>query len=336
MKRYLLSGGTPYKMEFDHPIETIYGFESLRFFFRPGQWQGGYVSLSMVLDRPEKYLAGVNLWWISLNFSDRDIADKLARAFDFARSQGTIIMGEPNGGYHANLFMTPPFVIDLWKHGCSAIVATSPDPDMVRAYEKVYGKPAFGCPPPVDLPMHTREIAKAAGPLPENIGEYFLLGTVPTQGNLITLQAAELMGIPLLITCPPDIVAGWKDCVEKDRGGFKYIQWLPMPEHYNWLWYLKNSRGIFNLNHHPSTGRYTLYAGLMGKISLSNNSAWQEILFPGQIMPPDAAGCINWQEYEQECLVELPLIPGRLAEYSPEKCQGKLERFLEGNFPCVC
>lgn len=72
-----------------------------------------------------------------------------------------------------------------------------------------------------------------------------------------------------------------------------------------------------------------MYAALMGKISLSNKTAWQEILFPEAVMPSDASAFINWRDYERKALAAMPFVPDRMAEYSPEKCQERLEAFLD-------
>jgi hypothetical protein len=333
MKRYLVSGGSRGQAEWNTPIDTIYGFDNVRSFFHQPRWRGGYVCIHDVLGAPEKYLHGVNFWWVSLNYSDRDVADKMRAAFDYARAQGTIVLGEPNGGYHANLFLTAPALIDLWR-GCTCMGSTTTNPDMIRAYEQVYQLPAFGSPPPVDEAQHRREIIIAntvRGQLPPRVEESFVFGTLPTAGSLTTLQAAELFGIPLIVTGNPPFGADvdcWKSVVIQDKGGFEHVQWLPHLNHYHWLWLIANSRGVMHLNHHPSTGRYTMYAALLGKISLSNKTAWQEILFPEAVMPMDATGLGNWRDYARRAEDALPLIPGRLAEYSPERCQERFEAFL--------
>lgn len=332
MKRYLMSGGGPGRIEWDGTYNNVYGFEHVQFFFNRERWQGGYCNLQEVISRPERHLKNVDFWWVSLNYSDRDIAGPLNAACDYARSRGCIVLGEPNGGYHPNLFMVAPAVRDIWC-GCTVMGATTPNPDMIRAYERVYGRPAFGSPPPVNVASHMREVRmmeQVQGELPPRIEESFMLGTVPSHGNLFTIQACELMGIPLVVTGDhgDPFVNCWKTVVEQDQGGFRYVQWLPHLHHYHWLWLIKNSRGILHLNWHPSTGRYTMYAALLGKISLSNRTAWQEILFPEAIMPSDATGFINVLDYERRAQEAMQFVPDRLAEYAPAKCQDRLDEFI--------
>lgn len=335
-RRYILSGGNTWRHHYDVPFKNLYGFELLYQMFDPKEWDGWYVRHEDIYKDPT-LLDGIDLWILSMNYSDATMPGWL-EAVEYAHRQGTIIGGEPNAGHHVNLLSPSPQVIETWKH-VDFMFNPSIDPEVVAAFEHVYEMPYFGCPVPVDADMHLSEIAEADGhaiPLPDDIENWFIFGHGVTSSNFITIQLAERFEIPLIVNC---YEPGWApefDCwvggvdatvdAKQTGDGFKYVKFIRGLSHYQWLYELKHSRGIFYLTYHPSAGRPMMYANLCGKISLSTAAAWQTILYPEVVLHADFTAGMRWKEYAALAEALLPLATERLEGFTPERCQ---ERFSE-------
>ena len=326
--RYVVAGGGRGYVSFtgDYSVfdSMIYGYEYHLASLNPETWNNSYISRDILVANPS-LMDNVKLLLFETEYDQIDKIE-IKEFIKYARSKKCVIGAQPNGGHGHLLTGCPIAYFEFFKMFDFIWLGTGAG-YMADALEKITGVPCIASPPPyIEGAMNAQreQSEKAAFDLPKDIENKFILGKSLSSSNELTVQLAEHLNIPLIVTV-------WSPQYGSYLESLHNVETVPNLSQEQWLYLLTHSRGIFELAGGVSGGRHVLYAGVCGRPSLTTCHAWQEILFPEALLPNDIKAGIYFKDYEKKAIGAIEHLPYRLKTRSPENEQAVLEEFLASN-----